>query len=228
MCQPVASPRPGRWYTPQITWYAVKSETCMCSLEMSPGVHIWLYWASSTFCCSPNVPDPKDSPSCFSCYKAKTNFFALLALSVPTFPWGTKWQEDRERKQSSGDSLCALGISVPPIRANVLPSKLLLSFPALPNCLGVGQARTERKPTKSRDFLYSLWLLGAPFPASWTKSRVFSSSSFPLRVVHSSGFGLPLSPGQEIPGEGKRNALLVLWYIEFWFSVDFSGTDRVE
>lgn len=45
-----------------------------------------------------------------------------LELSEPTCPLETKWQEDREREQSNGDSLCALGISVPLIRAKVLPS----------------------------------------------------------------------------------------------------------
>lgn len=149
-----------------------------------------------------------------------------LALSVPTFPWGTKWQEDRERKQSNGDSLCALGISVPPIRAEVLPSKLLLSFPVLPNYLGVGQERTERKPTKLRDFLYSLWLLGAPFPASWTKNRVFSSSSFSARGAQFWVWvALKSRPRDTRRRKKKRSAgFMIYWVLVFsWLQWDRQG-----
>ena len=114
-----------------------------------------------------------------------------------TFPLRTKWQEARERKQSNGVSFKAPGITVPLVREKVFLSDCCCHCNCCLVALNVGwEDRRETDkigglPLLPLTFKESLYcFLGQKWRSSW--------NFFFLYLVHSSEFGLPLSPGQEI------------------------------
>lgn len=86
------------------------------------------------------------------------------------------------------------------------PFWLLLPLLLLPNCLE-GSAGEDRRETQGLNQEISCTLFdlqGLPLLLLGPKMEIFSWRSFSLHLVHTSGFGLPLHSGQEIPEEEKR------------------------
>ena len=126
-----------------------------------------------------------------------------LAPSMLTLPLGTKQQGARERKQSNEDSLYAPGILSSSGQRKGFSIKLLMSLPLLPNCLGVGQERTERENK----------IKGSPLPSLTFRGSLscFLDQNGGLRLelfLSASGawfwVWVAFESGQEIPEEGKR------------------------
>ena len=85
------------------------------------------------------------------------------------------------------------------------PFWLLLPLLLLPNCLE-GSAGEDRRETQGLNQEISCTLFdlqGLPLLLLGPKMEIFSWRSFSLHLVHTSGFGLPLHSGQEIPEEEK-------------------------